>query len=113
MQWPFRSRPGLAPACPAPACPARPRPALATTGPGPGMARCADRLGAVRLSPPDPPLSDGIVELRPWREDDVDAIVRACRDDDIARWLDQVPQPYTRADARDWVTATARGWRDG
>jgi RimJ/RimL family protein N-acetyltransferase len=67
----------------------------------------------VKLSPPDPPLSDGFVTLRPWRERDAAAIAAACRDVEIARWLDQVPQPYTRADARDYVAATTRGWRDG
>ena len=43
--------------------------------------------------PPSPPLSDGTVTLRPWREQDVEAIVSACSDDEIAWWLDQVPQP--------------------
>ena len=40
-------------------------------------------------------LSDGIVTLRPWTEADAPAIV-ACIDGDeeITRWLDQIPQPY-------------------
>ncbi len=31
---------------------------------------------------------------------------------EIARWLDQVPQPYTEADAREYVAMTRRGWKD-
>ena len=42
--------------------------------------------------------------LRPWTRADVDALVE-CIDGDpeITLWLDQVPQPYTRADARRYV----------
>src|SRR5881397_2901615 len=65
------------------------------------------------LTPPDPPLSDGVVTLRPWREEDAGAVAEACRDPDIVRWLDQVPQPYSRADARDYIAATAQNWRQG
>ncbi|HVP75226.1 MAG TPA: GNAT family N-acetyltransferase [Gaiellaceae bacterium] len=45
-------------------------------------------------------LSDGVVTLRPWTEDDAAAIVE-CVDGDpeIARWLDQIPQPYGLEDA--------------
>jgi RimJ/RimL family protein N-acetyltransferase len=66
----------------------------------------------VRPSPPDPPLSDGVVALRPWEERDVHDIAIACCDDEIARWLDQVPQPYTDADAREYVAMTRRAWKD-
>jgi RimJ/RimL family protein N-acetyltransferase len=67
----------------------------------------------VRPSPPDPPLSDGIVLLRPWSQRDAPEIASCCRDEEIARWLDQVPQPYTEADAREYVAATRRGWKGG
>jgi RimJ/RimL family protein N-acetyltransferase len=67
----------------------------------------------VRTPPPDPPLSDGVVTLRPWREGDAAAIAEACRDEEITRWLDQVPQPYSRTDAREYVAATTRNWREG
>ena len=45
--------------------------------------------------------SDGVISLRPWSEADVDEMV-ACLDGDeeISRWLDQIPQPYTAVDAR-------------
>jgi RimJ/RimL family protein N-acetyltransferase len=67
----------------------------------------------VRVSPPDPTLSDDVVSLRPWTEHDVPEIAAACREEEIARWLDQVPQPYTETDAREYVAVTRRGWRDG
>jgi RimJ/RimL family protein N-acetyltransferase len=67
----------------------------------------------VPIKPPSPPLADSVVLLRPWQERDVEAIVSACGDDDIAWWLDQVPQPYTEADARAYVAMTRRGWKDG
>jgi RimJ/RimL family protein N-acetyltransferase len=49
-------------------------------------------------------LTDGVVALRPWRRGDVSAIVE-CIDGDpeITRWLDQVPQPYSRADALAYI----------
>jgi RimJ/RimL family protein N-acetyltransferase len=51
------------------------------------------------------PLSDGVIALRPWAEADAPEIV-ACidGDEDIARWLDQVPQPYSLADAKTYIT---------
>jgi RimJ/RimL family protein N-acetyltransferase len=65
------------------------------------------------IEPPSPPLSDGVVVLRPWQERDVAAITSACRDDEIAWWLDQVPQPYGEGEARTYVAMTRRGWKDG
>ncbi len=64
------------------------------------------------IEPPSPPLSDGTVVLRPWHERDVAAIVSACSDDELAWWLDQVPQPYGEADARTYLAMTRRGWKD-
>ena len=54
------------------------------------------------LSLPDPPLRDEAVVLRPWREDDVPAIVAACRDPLIPRFT-YVPSPYGEDDARAWL----------
>jgi len=48
-------------------------------------------------------LTDGVVTLRPWREEDVPAIVKACSDPETALWLDQLPHPYTADDARAWL----------
>jgi len=48
--------------------------------------------------------SDGVVTLRAWHRDDSESLVE-CLDGDpeIAVWLDQVPQPYTRADALAYI----------
>jgi RimJ/RimL family protein N-acetyltransferase len=45
---------------------------------------------------------EGVV-LRPWRIDDVPAVTAACQDEEIARWLAFVPDPYTDEDARFYV----------
>jgi RimJ/RimL family protein N-acetyltransferase len=49
-------------------------------------------------------LTDGVVLLRGWRKGDASEIVE-CIDGDpeITRWLDQVPQPYSRADALAYI----------
>jgi RimJ/RimL family protein N-acetyltransferase len=67
----------------------------------------------VRIKPPSPPLSDAVVLLRPWNLQDVEALVAACSgDEEIAHWLDHVPQPYSDSDAREFVALTRRGWSD-
>jgi RimJ/RimL family protein N-acetyltransferase len=43
-------------------------------------------------------LRDGDLVLRPWTEDDVDALVAGCSDPEIARWIPTIPYPYTRED---------------
>ena len=67
----------------------------------------------MKIRPPDPPLSDGAIALRPWTDGDVPAVADACRDPEIAHWIDDVPAPYTRADARAYVATARRGWKDG
>ena len=63
-------------------------------------------------SPPDPPLSDGVVALRPWGGEDVPALVELCSgDEEMAYWLDRLPQPYTENDGRAYVEIGERGWR--
>ncbi len=61
----------------------------------------------------DRPLSDGVVELRFFVDDDVPAIAAACAEEEIARWLDQIPQPYTEADARAYIDLCRAAWADG
>jgi RimJ/RimL family protein N-acetyltransferase len=65
------------------------------------------------IAAPDPPLSDGVVTLRPWASEDVDALV-ACLDGEheIVRWLDAIPQPYREAEANSWIEQASAGWRD-
>jgi RimJ/RimL family protein N-acetyltransferase len=70
------------------------------------------RVHRVKISPPDPPLTDGVVTLRPWTERDVRAIAAACRDPEIAQWIDDVPVPYRDADARAYVAVSRRGWKE-
>jgi RimJ/RimL family protein N-acetyltransferase len=68
----------------------------------------------VDVVPPEPPLSDGVVSLRPWRADDAAELVDALDgDDEVARWLDSIPQPYTAADANAWLSQTRHAWSDG
>jgi RimJ/RimL family protein N-acetyltransferase len=66
------------------------------------------------IQAPDPPLSDGVVTLRPWGEPgDVEAIRAACNDPAIAEFLDQIPSPYTEDDAREAIAYFREGWAEG
>jgi ribosomal-protein-alanine N-acetyltransferase len=61
-------------------------------------------------SPPD--LSDGTIRLRPWRHEDAPALVAACNgDEEMAYWLDRLPQPYTERDAHDYADFCTVAWR--
>jgi RimJ/RimL family protein N-acetyltransferase len=67
----------------------------------------------VDVVPPEPPLSDGVVSLRPWRADDATELVAALDgDDEVARWLDSIPQPYTAADANAWLAQAQQAWSE-
>ena len=66
----------------------------------------------MELHPPDPPLGDELVELRPWQGRDVPAIVAACNDPETARWT-TVPSPYAEADARAWLERCKTAWSEG
>lgn len=60
-----------------------------------------------------PVLTGPRVRLRPWQPDDVDPVHAACQDPEIQRWT-QVPVPYTRQDAVEYVTGIAsRTWAAG
>lgn len=60
-----------------------------------------------------PTLSGRRVRLRPWRGEDVDAVVAACQDPEIQRWT-QVPVPYRRSDAEGFVSDLASSeWAAG
>jgi RimJ/RimL family protein N-acetyltransferase len=68
----------------------------------------------VDVVPPEPPLSDGVVSLRPWRADDAAELVAALDgDEEITRWLDSIPQPYTKADAKAWLSQARQAWSEG
>jgi RimJ/RimL family protein N-acetyltransferase len=50
------------------------------------------------------PLTDGTIRLRPWHPSDAPAIVECIAgDEEMATWLDRLPQPYTLADARFYI----------
>jgi RimJ/RimL family protein N-acetyltransferase len=53
-------------------------------------------------------LRDGDLVLRPWTEDDVDAMVEGCNDPDVARWIPTIPHPYTRDDALAFIRGEVR-----
>ena len=55
-----------------------------------------------------PVLGAGGVRLRPWRADDADRIVEACRDERTAHWLGRLPRPYTRRRRRGLPPRPAR-----
>lgn len=62
-------------------------------------------------SPPDPPLSDGVVTLRRWHADDAPALAAAFEgDEELGRWIDRLPQPFTDDDARAEIELGERGW---
>jgi RimJ/RimL family protein N-acetyltransferase len=65
-------------------------------------------MGAIPVSEePEVALTDGAVMLRPWRPGDAPAVLAACQDPLIARFV-PIPQPYTDDDARQFVEARRR-----
>ncbi len=54
-------------------------------------------------------LRDGDIQLRPWTLDDVPAIVAACNDAEIQKWIPVIPRPYTDEDARAFVRGEVTG----
>jgi RimJ/RimL family protein N-acetyltransferase len=58
---------------------------------------------------PDPPLRDELIALRPFREDDLAMVVRACRDP-LTQLYTRVPDDYGAAAARPSIPG-ARGRR--
>jgi RimJ/RimL family protein N-acetyltransferase len=65
-----------------------------------------------QIEPPDPPLQDGVVLLRQLRDADVPALVEACNDTEIQRFI-PVPQPYGTHEAEAYLARTRRQWADG
>lgn len=53
---------------------------------------------------PEPPLTDGVVRLRPWSAHDVDALVTAWADDEIQKWT-RVPAQRESDHALRWISA--------
>jgi RimJ/RimL family protein N-acetyltransferase len=49
-------------------------------------------------------LGDDLILLRPWSAEDADAVHAACQDAEIQHWIPVIPRPYTKDDARAFVT---------
>ena len=58
-------------------------------------------------------LRDDVVVLRRPAPGDIDAIVAACNDSAIARFIPLIPTPYERADAQWWVDHADELWATG
>jgi RimJ/RimL family protein N-acetyltransferase len=69
----------------------------------------ADRyVRRMKLTPPDPPLGDGVVTLRPPDEHDLPAIERGVRDPDVVRGFGRLS-----ASAGDLLELNRQRWREG
>jgi len=62
----------------------------------------------VSLVPPDPPLSDGVIILRPLEESDLATIERAGSDAEILKWFD-----LQRRSSADYLAARREAWTEG
>jgi RimJ/RimL family protein N-acetyltransferase len=71
-----------------------------------------DSLFLVRLTPPDPGLSDEVVELRAFTLDDIPAIFAAYQDPEISRWT-AMPSPYSEDHALTWINSHPKLWEGG
>jgi RimJ/RimL family protein N-acetyltransferase len=76
--------------------------------------RVEDALDEVQLDPDDraPTLVVDELVLRPWHASDVAAVLEACQDPDIGRWVN-IPQPFGEAEAAAFVDGAVQMWRDG
>src|SRR3954451_13981304 len=54
------------------------------------------------LAPPDPPLTDGVVTLRGWRDTDAGPLTAIMEEPEIARWT-RAPSPYRERHAIEWL----------
>lgn len=69
-------------------------------------ARDAGSVGPMgELTYPEPELSDGVIRLRPWNDDDIEFVVQACQDERLSRYSPSIAFPYVQADARDWFAS--------
>ena len=75
------------------------------------MASGPDALSLRDDDPTDAILDLGDIVLRPWRDTDVSALVAACQDPEIARWV-SIPVPYEPADARAFIDESTSMRRD-
>ena len=64
------------------------------------------------LDYPEPPLGDDVVRLRPWRKDDLPAVVEASRDPYIPK-VTTVPAPYAKGAGERWIERQHRRQTSG
>ena len=79
----------------------------------PGGPRVDRHPPATPVSLPPGGLTAGGLVLRPWHATDAAALVAAVDDPEIHRWLDAIPDPYTPADAEEFMFSTRRGLTEG
>jgi len=65
------------------------------------------------IQQPEPPLTDGAVQLRPFEMGDAGDVTAACQDREISRWTDAIPWPYNEDHARGWISAHPGLWERG
>jgi len=58
-------------------------------------------------------LSDGVVTVRSWTDDDVEAMTVALGDPDISLWIPVIPYPYSDDDARTFIDLARREAKEG
>src|SRR3954454_11316047 len=64
------------------------------------------------LAPPAPPLEDGVIALRAWRNSDASDITRLFQDRDALEWT-RAPAPYREGDAFQWLASLPTQMRRG
>jgi RimJ/RimL family protein N-acetyltransferase len=69
-------------------------------------------MAHLTISEPDS-LSDDAVTLRPWHKDFAPALAERINDRAVAEFMDAVPQPYSLADAHEFIERCRRGWLTG
>jgi RimJ/RimL family protein N-acetyltransferase len=79
----------------------------------PGGPKTGDGRRSAAVSLPADGLTAGGLVLRPWHAADAPALVAAVDDPEIHRWLDAIPDPYTPADAEEFIFSTRRDLAEG
>jgi RimJ/RimL family protein N-acetyltransferase len=65
------------------------------------------------MRPPDPPLRDDVVALRPWRDEDIATKFQLFSDTETQRFSWAESDPYSEADAWANHAANQRAWEEG
>jgi RimJ/RimL family protein N-acetyltransferase len=93
--------------------PAHPAPITSTSCIASITEKLSNRQAAAAAEPAynrrvgSPEIGDEVVVIRSWLETDIQQLVAALNDPLIERWLDNIPQPYSERDAREWLADVA------